>query len=62
MTNYTLTNRNGGFAIVSAKHYEAWLQSPAQAIQKYDALRAILRKQTHDRGYQYSDFTPRIDE
>jgi hypothetical protein len=59
---YTLTNRNGGFAIIDRKHYEAWVANPSQAIRQYDDLREILRKQTLDRGYNLADFTPQIDK
>jgi hypothetical protein len=57
---YSLVNKDGGFAIINKAQYHAWLKSPKQAIESDLSLKENLDKQTHSRGYNYSDYTPTV--
>lgn len=55
---YSLINRNGGFAQITKSQYHAWLKNPQKAVENDQDLKENLDKQTHGRGYCYSDYKP----
>ena len=54
---YSLVNKHGGFLPISAEQYRSWQHDPAEAVRTDPGLLEQLHWQTHDRGFDYADFT-----
>jgi hypothetical protein len=57
MAKYTLVNSNGGFAFITAEQAKVWQKNPSEAVDQFITLKEELNRQTHNRGYNYSDYT-----
>jgi hypothetical protein len=59
MHYFYLENRNGGWVSISKEDYFTWQKSPAAACESRELLDK-LRANTHDRGFNYDDFSLRF--